>query len=123
MAWNTKFLRGSYHGVRIRRLSHPCREFFFLLSHEVFNPVHSLFKYSSHDNHKLQIDPASSGNSGHLNYFKFIGRVLGLCIFHRCLLDAFFIVPFHKMILKKKVSLADLESVDTELHHRMTGIL
>ncbi len=107
-------------GVCTRRFSYPYREFFFLLSHEMFNPVHSLFGYSSHDNHKLQIDPTSSG---HLNYFKFIGRVLGLCIFHRCLLDAFFIVPFHKMILKKKVTLADLESVDAELHHRMTGIL
>jgi E3 ubiquitin-protein ligase NEDD4 len=89
------------------------------------NPVHCLFEYSSHDNHKLQIDPASSGKPGDLNYFKFkfIGRVLGLCIFHRCLLDAFFIFPFHKMIVKKKVTLADLESVDAELHHRMSGIL
>jgi E3 ubiquitin-protein ligase NEDD4 len=89
----------------------------------MFNTVRSLFEYSSHDNHKLQIDPASSGKPGHLNYFKFIGRVLGLCIFHRCLLDASFIVPFHKVILKKKVTLADLESVDAELHHRMTGML
>jgi E3 ubiquitin-protein ligase NEDD4 len=110
-------------GVRTRRFSQPYREFFFLLSHEMFSPVHSLFEHSSHDNHKLQIDPASSGKPGHLNYFKFIGRVLGLCIFHRCLLDAFFIGPFHKMILKKKVTLADLESVDAELHHRMTGML
>jgi E3 ubiquitin-protein ligase NEDD4 len=89
----------------------------------MFNPVHPLFEYSSHNNHKLQIDPASSGKPEHLNHFKFIGRVLGLCIFHRCLLDAFFIVPFHKMILKKKVTLADLESVDVELHHRMTRML
>jgi hypothetical protein len=27
------------------------------------------------------------------------------------------------MILKQKVTLADLESVDAELHHRMTGML
>ena len=122
MDWNTKFLRGSCPGVCISagRLSQAYREFFFLLSHEMFNPVHSLFEYLSHDNHKLQID---TGKPEHLNYFKFIGRVLGLCIFHWCLLDAFFIVPFHKMILKKKVTLADLESVDAELHHRMSGIL
>ena len=109
--------------VRTRLFSHPYRTFFFLLSHEIFKPVHSLFEYSPHDNHKLQIDPASSSKPGHLNYFKFIGRVLGLCIFHRCMLDAFFIVPFHKMILKKKVTLADLESVDAELHRRLTWML
>ena len=107
-------------GVHTRRFSHHYREFFFLLSREMFNPVHSLFEYSPHDNHKLQIGPASSGN---LNNFKFIGRVLGLCIFHRCLLDALFIIPFHKMVLKKKVTLADLESVDAELHQRMTRML
>lgn len=37
-------------------------------------------------------------------------------------LDAFFIVPFHKMI-PKKITLADLEGVDAELHLRMTGML
>jgi E3 ubiquitin-protein ligase NEDD4 len=110
-------------GVRTRRFSHPYREFFFLLSHEIFNPVHSLFEYSLHDDHKLQIDPASSGKPGRLNYFKFIGRVLGLCIFHRCLLDASFIVPFHKMVLKMKFTLADLESVDAELHRGLTWML
>jgi E3 ubiquitin-protein ligase NEDD4 len=90
----------------------------------VFNPVRSLFKHATYDNHKLLIDPASSGKPGHLNHFKYIGRVLGLCIFHRCLLDAFFIVSFHKMIVKKKkVTLADLEMVDAELYHRMTGML
>ena len=124
MGWNTEFLRGScQESICTRRFSHPYREFFFLLSHEIFNPVQSLFEYSSHDNHKLQIDPASSSKPEHLNYFKFIGRVLGLCIFHKCLLDASFIVPVHKMILKKTVTLADLESVDTELYHRMTGTL
>jgi E3 ubiquitin-protein ligase NEDD4 len=73
----------------------------------------------------LQIDPTSSINPEHLNsvYFKFIGRVWGLSIFHRCFFDAYFIAPFHKIILKKEVTLADLESVDAELHRRMTGML
>ncbi|KAJ6546462.1 hypothetical protein DFH09DRAFT_1171103 [Mycena vulgaris] len=69
------------------------REFFFLLSHEMFNPFY------------CPINPASGVNPEHLNYFKFIGRCLGLGIFHR---------RFYKMILKKKVTLSDLESVDAE---------
>ncbi|KAH8833564.1 hypothetical protein DL96DRAFT_1577533 [Flagelloscypha sp. PMI_526] len=99
------------------------REFFFLLSHEMFNPFYCLFEYSAHDNYTLQINPASAVNPEHLNYFKFIGRCLGLGIFHRRFLDAYFIVSFYKMILKKKVTLADLESVDIELHRGMTWML
>ncbi|KAG9018720.1 hypothetical protein FRB90_010334 [Tulasnella sp. 427] len=99
------------------------REFFFLLSHEMFNPFYCLFEYSAHDNYTLQINPASGVNPEHLNYFKFIGRVLGLAIFHRRFLDAYFIVSFYKMILRKKINLSDLESVDAELHRGMTWML
>ncbi|KAJ7063095.1 hypothetical protein C8F01DRAFT_1131502 [Mycena amicta] len=99
------------------------REFFFLLSHEMFNPFYCLFEYSAHDNYTLQINPASGVNPEHLNYFKFIGRCLGLGIFHRRFLDAYFIISFYKMILKKKVTLSDLESVDAELHRGMTWML
>ncbi|NXD32198.1 PUB1 ligase, partial [Spelaeornis formosus] len=99
------------------------REFFFLLSHEMFNPFYCLFEYSAHDNYTLQINPNSGVNPEHLNYFKFIGRVVGLGIFHRRFLDAYFIVSFYKMILKKKISLSDLESVDAGLHRGMTWML
>ncbi|KAF8136296.1 hypothetical protein EV363DRAFT_1319230 [Boletus edulis] len=99
------------------------REFFFLLSHEMFNPFYCLFEYSAHDNYTLQINPASSVNPEHLSYFKFIGRCLGLGIFHRRFLDAYFIVSFYKMILRKKVTLSDLESVDAELHRGLTWML
>ncbi|KAH9932162.1 ubiquitin-protein ligase [Amylocystis lapponica] len=97
--------------------------FFFLLSHEMFNPFYCLFEYSAHDNYTLQINPASGVNPEHLNYFKFIGRCLGLGIFHRRFLDAYFITAFYKMILKKKVTLVDLESVDAELHRGLTWML
>ena len=99
------------------------REFFFLLSHEMFNPFYCLFEYSAHDNYTLQINPNSGVNPEHLNYFKFIGRVVGLGIFHRRFLDAYFIVSFYKMILKKKISLPDLESVDAGLHRGLTWML
>ncbi|KAH9842411.1 ubiquitin-protein ligase [Rhodofomes roseus] len=99
------------------------REFFFLLSHEMFNPFYCLFEYSAHDNYTLQINPASGVNPEHLNYFKFIGRCLGLGIFHRRFLDAYFITAFYKMILRKKVTLADLESVDAELFRGLTWML
>lgn len=99
------------------------REFFFLLSHEMFNPFYCLFEYSAHDNYTLQINPHSGINPEHLNYFRFIGRVVGLAIFHRRFLDAFFIGAFYKMILKKKVVLADMEGVDADFHRNLTWML
>lgn len=99
------------------------REFFFLLSHEMFNPFYCLFEYSAHDNYTLQINPHSGINPEHLNYFKFIGRCLGLAIFHRRFLDAYFITSFYKMILNKKITLSDMESVDAEIYRSLTWML
>lgn len=99
------------------------REFFFLLSHEMFNPFYCLFEYSAHDNYTLQINPHSGINPEHLNYFRFIGRVMGLSIFHRRFLDSFFIVSFYKMILNKKILVADMESVDADFYRSLMWIL
>ncbi|KAK5947146.1 hypothetical protein PMZ80_001293 [Knufia obscura] len=99
------------------------REFFFLLSHEMFNPFYCLFEYSAHDNYTLQINPHSGINPEHLNYFKFIGRVVGLAIFHRRFLDSFFIGAFYKMMLRKKVTINDMEGVDEEYHKNLTWML
>ncbi|RYP03411.1 hypothetical protein DL764_005170 [Monosporascus ibericus] len=99
------------------------REFFFLLSHEMFNPFYCLFEYSAHDNYTLQINPHSGINPEHLNYFKFIGRVVGLAIFHRRFLDAFFIGALYKMILGKGVTLSDMEGVDADFHRSLQWML
>ncbi|CCE82424.1 Piso0_002150 [Millerozyma farinosa CBS 7064] len=98
------------------------REFFFLLSHDMFNPFYCLFEYSSHDNYTLQINPHSGINPEHLNYFKFIGRVVGLGVFHRRFLDAFFIGALYKMMLRKKVILQDMEGVDAEFYRSLKWI-
>lgn len=94
------------------------REWFYLLSKEMFNPYYGLFEYSAADNYTLQINP----NSGmccedHLSYFKFIGRIAGMAVYHGKLLDAFFIRPFYKMMLNKPISLKDMESVDLEVSY------
>jgi len=89
----------------------------------MFNPFYCLFEYSAHDNYTLQISPASGVNPEHLNYFKFIGRIVGLAIFHRRFLDAYFISSFYKMVVHKKIALNDLESVDAELHRSMKWML
>ena len=99
------------------------REFFQQLSHEVFNPAYGLFKYASSDNYTLQINPNSNINPEHLNYFKFVGRVVGLAVFHRRFLDAFFVGAMYKMMLRKKIVLQDLESVDSEMFKSLCWML
>ncbi|CCF56508.1 hypothetical protein KAFR_0B02100 [Kazachstania africana CBS 2517] len=99
------------------------REFFFLLSHEMFNPFYCLFEYSAHDNYTIQINPNSAINPEHLNYFKFIGRVVGLGVFHRRFLDAFFVGALYKMMLRKKVVLQDMEGVDADVHNSLNWTL
>ncbi|KAJ2587977.1 hypothetical protein H4R99_007964, partial [Coemansia sp. RSA 1722] len=99
------------------------REYFFLLSHEMFNPQYCLFEYSAHDQYTLQFNPNSEINPEHLNYFRFIGRTMGLAIFHRRFLDAFFTSSFYKMILKKPITLDDMQSVDAEVYRSLKWIL
>uniref|UniRef100_A0A3Q4GEA7 HECT-type E3 ubiquitin transferase n=1 Tax=Neolamprologus brichardi TaxID=32507 RepID=A0A3Q4GEA7_NEOBR len=53
-------------------------EWFFLLSHEVLNPMYCLFEYAGKNNYCLQINPASSINPDHLTYFRFIGRFIAM---------------------------------------------
>lgn len=99
------------------------REWFYLLSKEMFNPYYGLFEYSAMDNYTLQINNLSGiVNEDHLTYYEFIGRVAGMAIFHGKLLDAFFIRPFYKMMLKKPISLMDMESVDSEYYNSMIWI-
>ncbi|XP_052891587.1 E3 ubiquitin-protein ligase Nedd-4 isoform X2 [Anopheles moucheti] len=99
------------------------REWFYLLSKEMFNPYYGLFEYSAMDNYTLQINPNSGlCNEEHLNYFKFIGRIAGMAIYHGKLLDAFFIRPFYKMMLQKSIDLKDMEAVDTEYYNSLLYI-
>ena len=99
------------------------REFFFLLSHDMFNPFYCLFEFSAADNYTLQINPHSGINPEHLNYFRFIGRVIGLAIFHQRFLDAYFVSSLYKKILRKKVAVADMESIDADFHRSLVWML
>ncbi|NXB89652.1 ITCH ligase, partial [Vidua chalybeata] len=98
------------------------REWFFLLSHEVLNPMYCLFEYAGKDNYCLQINPASYINPDHLKYFRFIGRFIAMALFHGKFIDTGFSLPFYKRILNKAVGLKDLESVDPEFYNSLIWV-
>uniref|UniRef100_A0A8C4Y1L2 HECT-type E3 ubiquitin transferase n=1 Tax=Gopherus evgoodei TaxID=1825980 RepID=A0A8C4Y1L2_9SAUR len=99
--------------------SGPSREFFFLLSQELFNPYYGLFEYSANDTYTVQISPMSAFVENHLEWFKFSGRILGLALIHQYLLDAFFTRPFYKALLRLPCDLSDLEYLDEEFHQSL----
>ncbi|TKR89627.1 hypothetical protein L596_013698 [Steinernema carpocapsae] len=98
------------------------REWFFLLSHEVLNPMYYLFMYAGTNNYNLQINPASFVNPDHLRYFEFIGRFIAMALFHGKFIDSGFTMPFYKMLLHKKLHLNDLESVDVGFYNSIVWI-
>ncbi|KAF4023570.1 hypothetical protein G4228_015547 [Cervus hanglu yarkandensis] len=98
------------------------REWFFLLSHEVLNPMYCLFEYAGKDNYCLQINPASYINPDHLKYFRFIGRFIAMALFHGKFIDTGFSLPFYKRILNKPVGLKDLESIDPEFYNSLIWV-
>ncbi|KAJ8672670.1 hypothetical protein QAD02_003930 [Eretmocerus hayati] len=98
------------------------REWFFLLSHEVLNPMYCLFEYANKSNYSLQINPASYVNPDHLNYFKFIGRFIAMALYHGRFIYSGFTMPFYKRMLNKKLVMKDIESIDPEFYKSLVWI-
>ncbi|GAA5954405.1 hypothetical protein JCM3765_004449 [Sporobolomyces pararoseus] len=96
------------------------REFFFLLSHAVFDPSYCLFEPTEKGNYTLQINPNSGINPEHLEYFQFVGRAVGLAIFHRRFLDVHFATSIYKACLDRRVGLEDMSLVDRQLWHSLS---
>ncbi|TKS91615.1 E3 ubiquitin-protein ligase SMURF1 [Collichthys lucidus] len=59
----------------------------------------------------------------HLSYFHFVGRVMGLAVFHGHYINGSFTLPFYKQLLGKPIQLNDLETTDPELHKSLVWIL
>ncbi|KAI3378499.1 hypothetical protein SNEBB_008586 [Seison nebaliae] len=100
------------------------REWFLLLSKELFNPYYGLFEYAASDNYTLQINPLSGVlNEHHLRYFHFAGRIAAMAVYHNRLLDVYFIRPFYKMMLNSPITLEDMEQVDENYFKSLTWLL
>jgi hypothetical protein len=99
------------------------RDFFYQISKEIGNPNYSLLQYSHDDSYELEINPNSGiAEPNHLDYFKFIGRILGLAIFHKQNLSLTFSLLFYKKLLDKPLKFSDLEYVDPELYKNINWL-
>jgi hypothetical protein len=99
------------------------REWFAVLSRQMFDPNYALFKVSAVDKITYQPNRTSYVNPDHLLYFCFVGRIIGKAIYDGRLLDCYFTRSFYKHILGIPVDFKDLEAVDPEFYKSLVWIL
>lgn len=98
------------------------REWFDILSNEICNPEYALFTQSD-DGCTFQPNSNSAINPDHLNYFSFAGRILGLALYHKQLVNVYFTRSFYKHILGIPVDYTDVASIDPEYAKNLQWIL
>lgn len=69
-----------FQGEEAIDLGGRTREWFFLLSHQMLNPMYGLLEYAGGTDCTLQMNPNSGINPDHLRYFSFIGRIIAMVI-------------------------------------------
>ena len=108
--------------------SGPLREMFYLVSKETFDPYRGYFKYASDNQYTVAVASQICSPNGELDsetkaWFRFSGRLIGLALLHRVLLDVYFVRSFYRALLKQSYKLEDLKSMDEEFYNSMSWIL
>lgn len=106
------------------------REWYQQLSRAIFDKNALLFTTVGNDT-SFQPNPNSVYQTGHLSYFKFVGRVVAKALFDCQLLDVHFTRSFYKHMLGARVTLHDSEAIDPDyyknlkwmLDHDISGVL
>ncbi|PSR97292.1 hypothetical protein BD289DRAFT_106785 [Coniella lustricola] len=99
------------------------REWFQVLTRAMFDPNYVLFTPVSSDRTTFHPNTSSSINDEHLNFFKFIGRIIGKAVYEGRLLDCYFSRAVYKRILGKQVSVKDMESFDPDFYRTLSWML
>ncbi|KAH8899660.1 E3 ubiquitin protein ligase TOM1-like protein [Thozetella sp. PMI_491] len=99
------------------------REWFQVLSRQMFDPNYALFIPVSSDRTTFHPNKLSAINDEHLMFFKFIGRIIGKALYEGRLLDCYFSRAVYKRILGKPVSVKDMESFDPNYYKSLVWIL
>ncbi|KAL0033594.1 hypothetical protein WJX79_006288 [Trebouxia sp. C0005] len=105
------------------------REWYQVMAREIFNPNFSLFvqvpehgtTFQPNANSVVQNDEARGTN--HLDFFKFVGRILGKALYDGQLIDAFFTRSFYKHMLGDPLTYEDIEAVDPEYYKNLRWML
>ncbi|KAL3774838.1 hypothetical protein ACHAW5_007959 [Stephanodiscus triporus] len=101
------------------------REWFQLVSEEIFNPDMGLWLPSASNQMAMRINPASeiSCPEDHLIYFRFWGRVMGKALFDGHLVAGHMVRHMYKHILGWPVMFEDLKLPDEEYYNSLKSSL
>ena len=99
------------------------RDWFSLLSKQMFNPDYVLFLSSETNQNVFIPNKNSHFNSLHLDYFSFVGLVIGKGIIENIQLNCHFSRSVYKAMLSKQPNILDLREVDGELFQSLFWIL
>jgi len=98
------------------------RDFYIALSRAMFNPDYSLFNLTD-NGVSYYANPQSYVNTEHLNFFKFIGRMVGKAIYDGMLLECYFARSLYKMMLGEDILFEDLRDLDNDFYRNMEWTL
>lgn len=99
------------------------REWYQVLSRQMFNPGYALFLPVASDKTTFHPNRTSGINPEHLSFFKFTGMIIAKAIRDQCFLDCHFSREVYKSILDRPVSLKDMESLDPDYYKSLVWIL
>mmetsp|Transcript_23998 Transcript_23998/g.23750 ORF Transcript_23998/g.23750 Transcript_23998/m.23750 type:complete len:303 (+) Transcript_23998:1891-2799(+) len=88
----------------------------------MFNPNYALFIPSA-NGVLFQPNPLSYVNAEHLQFFKFVGRIIGKALCDGYALDVYFTRSFYKHILGQEVNYQDMEDIDPEFYKNLKYLL
>lgn len=97
------------------------REWYQLLSREMFNVQNGLFECSADGS--LQPSPSSEVQPDHLSFFKFAGRFVAKAVLDGHLVDVHFTRSFYKHLLGVPITYEDIEAVDPDFYKNLKWML
>ena len=112
-----------FHGEEGVDAGGVTREWFQVLSRQMFNPDYALFIPVASDRTTFHPNKLSKINEEHLMFFKFIGRIIGKALYEGRALDCHFSRAVYKRILGKTVSIKDMETLDLDYYKSLLWML
>eukprot|EP00934_Nitzschia_sp_Nitz4_P004456 Nitzschia sp. Nitz4//scaffold265_size26576//8993//11333//NITZ4_008247-RA/size26576-augustus-gene-0.21-mRNA-1//-1//CDS//3329544837//4446//frame0 len=97
------------------------REWFHLVTKQLYNPDLGLWLPSTNNQVCMRINPASdiSCPDDHLIYFRFLGRFIGRALFDRQLIDGHMVRHIYKHLLGWPITFEDLQAQDEEYYNSL----
>ena len=112
-----------FHGEEGVDAGGVTREWFQVMSRQMFNPDYALFIPVASDRTTFHPNKLSHINEEHLMFFKFIGRVIGKALYEGRALDCHFSRAVYKRILGIPVSIKDMETLDLDYYKSLLWML